>query len=71
MSTKASAKQKRPHASDLSEKEVDAWIQANKSSINKDLAVARKGLSAGQGREWDFAKFVARAQKRSTTKKKK
>jgi hypothetical protein len=71
MNTKSRPKAKILQASDLSEKEVDAWIVANKASVNKNLAAARKSLRAGQGREWDFPKFVARAQKRSAAKKKK
>lgn len=71
MSTKLLSKQPRILASDLTEKEADAWIAANKDLVNKDLAAARKGLRAGQGRQWDFTKFVARAQKRSLAKKKK
>lgn len=55
---------------DLTDDEVDAWIRKNKDAINRDLATARKSLRAGQGRKWDFDKFVARAQKRSATKKK-
>jgi hypothetical protein len=50
---------------ELTDKEVDAWIAANKSAINKDLAAARESLRTDQGREWDFSKFIARALKRS------
>jgi hypothetical protein len=71
MTTKARSKQKLPQVSDLSESEVDAWVSRNKAAVNKGLAEARKSLRAGQGREWDFAKFVARAQKRSAKKKQK
>ena len=69
MKEKARAKPVVPTA-DLSDAEIDSWVRKNKESVNRDLAVARKGLRAGQGRTWDFAKFVARAQKRSTTTKK-
>ena len=70
MSTKSRPKAKLPQDVDLSEKEVGAWVAANKVAINKDLAEARKGLRAGQGRAWNFTKFVARAKKRSAAKKK-
>ncbi len=69
MKAKARAKPVVP-VPDLTDKEVDSWVRKNKVAINCDLAVARKSLRAGQGRTWDFAKFVARAQKRSTAKKK-
>lgn len=71
MSGKTRTKQKSVQASDLTEDEVDAWIAANKASINKDLAAARKGLRAGKGRPWDFSKFLARAKKRAAAKNKK
>ena len=69
MKVKARAKPIVP-AADITDKEVDSWVRKNKESINLDLAAARKGLRAGQGRTWDFAKFVARARKRSAAKKK-
>lgn len=71
MSTKSLPKRKLPEASELSEKEAGAWIAVNKGSINRDLSAARKRLRAGQCRQWDFSKFVARARKRSAAKKKK
>jgi predicted metal-dependent hydrolase len=70
MTGKVQTRSRRIQASDLTEKEVDAWIAANKTAINKDLAAARKSLRLSQGREWNFSKFVAKVQKRSAAKKK-
>jgi hypothetical protein len=57
-------------SADLSETEVGVLARRNKAAINSDLAAARKSLKAGEGRPWNLVKFVARAQKRSATKKK-
>jgi len=71
MSTKSLVKQKRLQTSDLTEKGAAAWIAENMPAINKDLAAARKSLRAGQSREWNFSKFIAKAQKRPAANKKK
>jgi glutathione peroxidase-family protein len=70
MSAKSRPNTKTACGDDFPNREIDTWVAANKTAINKDLAEAHKSLRAGQGRAWNFAKFVTRAQKRATAKKK-
>ncbi|MBP6012004.1 MAG: hypothetical protein KBA31_07235 [Alphaproteobacteria bacterium] len=70
MKSKSRSKPSNLPGADLSETEVGAWVRRNRAAINSDLAAARNGLKAGEGRPWNLVKFVARAQKRSATKKK-
>lgn len=71
MKSKSRAKPTSLPNADLSETEVGAWVRRNRAAINSDLAAARKGLKAGEGRTWNLVKFVVRAQKRSAAKKSK
>lgn len=70
MKLKPRPKKKDLQANDLTEREVDAWISTNKDAIERDLTAARKSLRNGEGRPWNFTKFIAKARKRLPAKRK-